>query len=748
MQPKAAQLELTDKEHEELKTKIVSDWTQDSQDLELRANAMERWTHLWRRASVPNPVPEQEGSNFHIPLVLWQILNAIAKELSALFGDDAEIIVKPRGKADVKNSEKIKKFIEWRVKKSLKLFKKYYDFVTLKRIYGTAIAYLQWTVRKRTIKVLVTKERTIEVPQTDPTTGLRVMVPQTEEYVEEEEREVTEFEGLDFKPENLEDWIVPKTATNLVLGEIDHFIRRLHLTVDEILDLRDQGKLDADIWKDDEEFTDKLYRLAETGKSSTVTPDPGQKTRKAKDELSGQPPTPQGAEDEIVVLNWCGKFRVSKKGKKNERADDLVCFYIPEMQKLVGVCRLVDIFPDGRLAFIKSDNIRDPNRFFSIGYAELLESINNEMDCTHNITTDAGLGSIGPMVFYKPMSGFKAEKFRWEPFMAIPLNDPKNDVVVATIGNVNMAPYIALMPQLLAMAERLTGLTETQLGRQFSGPNAPRTYGQQAMLQAESNQRVFLDLQLERETFSELLHRVWEADKRWLPKPVFFRVAEEDIEMTEDDFQGDFDFDIGPPTSQINRQQATQELLQLYTLALQNPYAMQNPAIILALSRKLLEKLGQPDIAALVPDPEQMAPPQSPEQENVRLLQGEDVDPHPADNHIRHIQVHQGLLDSITQQEQSAPGFAFTFNTAAKKRNIAAHIAEHQEAFKTRGASINMLGRGAPAQAGGMVAGGAQPALPQLGLGMGQGQGPTNPASNPAQAGLAGLLNQGGLNLG
>ena len=309
-----------------------------------------------------------------------------------------------------------------------------------------------------------------------------------------------------------------------------------------------------------------------------------------------------------------------------------------------------------------------------------------------------------------------------------------------------MAPYIALMPQLLAMAERLTGLTETQLGRQFSGPNAPRTYGQQAMLQAESNQRVFLDLQLERETFSEILHRVWEADKRWLPKPVFFRVAEEDIEMSEDDFQGDYDFDIGPPTSQINRQQSQQDLMQLYSLAMANPLSMQNPAIILALSKALLDKFGYPQISALLPDPEQMAPPQSAEQENVRLLQGEDVDPHPADNHVRHIQVHQGLIDSLDQAEATAPGFGWTFDTAGKKRNIAAHIAEHEQALKTGGSNINMIGRGAPTRPGGMMAGGAVPQMPQMPQ-MGQGQAPSNPGGNPAQALLAGMVNKGGANI-
>lgn len=749
MQPKAIQLDLNDDDRKELSNRIRDDWTADSQDLEERGIALERWTRLWRAAAVTSrehPVPEQEGSNFSIPLIPWQIYNSLAKELSALFGDDAEIIVRPRGKTDVKNARKIKLWMEWRVKKSLRLFKKYADFVALKKIYGTAIAYLQWTVRKRKVKILEPEKQIVYQPGQDPLTRLPIQIPVEEDVVREVEKEITEFEGLDFRPENIEDWVIPKTATKLELGDPDHFSRRLYLSVEEILELRDTGKLDRKIWKDDEKFTETLYKLAETGKADTVTPDAGKKVRQVKDELSSQPSVPQGRENKIVLTNWFGRFRLRKNGKREERAEHVVAFYIPVMEKLIGACRLVDIFPDGQLPFLKSDALRDPNRFWGIGFCELLEDISNEMDCIHNITTDAGLMGVGPMGFYKPLSGVKAEKFRYEPWMMVPTNDPKNDVYFPTTQGVNMSPYVALMPQLLAMAERVTGLTETQLGRQFSGPNAPRTYGQQAMLQAESNQRVFLDLQLEREAFSELLSRIWEADKRWITKPQIFRVVEEDITMSEDDFQGDYDFDIGPPTSQANRQQAQQDLLQIYTLAMQNPLSMQNPAIILALSRKILEKYGYPDIAMLLPDPEQMMPPISAELENTMMMQGQDVDPHPADNHIEHIAKHQSALDRIKQTEQASPGFLFSVGGWELPGRFQSHIAEHQQAMKTQGGSINMMGRGAPMGGGGMVAGGAQPPMPQLP--MAQGAGPTNPASNPAQAGLAGILNSGNLNLG
>ena len=189
MYPQGIQLKLSEKDREDLQALIETDWNSDSTDLDTRASALKGWVRLWRAASDVNPVPEEEGSNFTIPLVLWQILNASAKELSALFGEDTDIIIKPRGKADVKNSEKVKRYMEWRVKSSLKLFKKYTDFVLLKRIFGSAIAYLAWKRKTRTVKELETQMVPTQVE--DPETGLSMLIEKPE--TRPVEKEVVEF---------------------------------------------------------------------------------------------------------------------------------------------------------------------------------------------------------------------------------------------------------------------------------------------------------------------------------------------------------------------------------------------------------------------------------------------------------------------------------------------------------------------------------------------------------------------------
>ncbi|KKK80307.1 hypothetical protein LCGC14_2824820, partial [marine sediment metagenome] len=278
-----------------------------------------------------------------------------------------------------------------------------------------------------------------------------------------------------------------------------------------------------------------------------------------------------------------------------------------------------------------------------------------------------------------------------------------------------------------------------QLGRQLSQPNAPRTLGQQQLLQAESNVRLLLDIRLERENLRELLKRIWELDKRFLEKPVFFRVTEEDPGdvMTEEDMQGSYDFDIGPITALSNRQQKTQELLQM--LALSGQVGI--PQVTMALFKRAVEKAGFPDVAALIPDASEQKPGMSPEEENNLMLKGKDVDPSPLDNHTKHIPVHQAQADRLIEFEKKQPGILAQAGKQNVVANILSHIAEHTAAIKRGG-----LG------AGGLTPQAQQPQQAQLGQGqqlggaLQQQPGQQSPGDTASQ--LSGLLNAGGGNLG
>jgi hypothetical protein len=725
-------------DNDNLKALIIKQKSADSGDLQARSVAVTRWIRLWRAASDDNAFPAVEKSNFHIPLVLWQILHKVAKEFTAVWGEDQKIIVSPKGKTDAKRAPKVERWINWRIR-TLGIVRKWYDYNVLKQIIGTSIAYVPYVVRKKEVKVAVPVTKTELVPGTDPQTGLAVKVPQETTTTDWQVKEVVSYEGPDLIPEAIEDWIVP-TAGGPNIEDKDHFIRRLKLSMDEVFALKDEGKIvltDEDI--------EKLFNRAETGKSEVVAgPDAGGEVRQERAAQAGEPAVPQGSEDRVILYNWFGKFR--EKGAK--KTTKLVAFYSEDLEKVVGVLSRVDVCPDGELGFIKSELIRDPNKFWGIGVAELLESINNEMDMWHNIVTDAGTLGVAPIMLYSPASGYDPTKFKMEPGTAYPVADPAA-VKVISLAGIDLSVYGAAMPQLLAMAERIIGVSEADMGRQYSGPNAPRTVGQQVMLQQGSSERQGLDLELERDVVRKFLNRIWELDKRFLPKPYVFRLTEEnmDSEMAVDDFEGDWDFDISPPTRVSNSAQETQNLLQAYAMLANDPMIMQAPAVKVAMQRKVLSRLHQEEIAALLPDPEKMAPPQTPETETVRLMQGETIHPHPGENMPEHLAIHGDWLQRWEGWERQAPGISTVFNMHGVIARTRAHVAETEQAMKTQGGSIRVMPQG-PTGMGGIP--GTMPPMPGMGgppMGAPPMQSPAAPQAGPAQAGLASLLNSGGANI-
>lgn len=715
--PIVKQFVLSAKDRERLKALIRDDYSQDSADLQVRNKALKRWYQLWRNAQLTSGFPE-ESSTFSIPFILWNILAKLSKELDVLLGEESEIVVTPIGKTDVSRNEKVSRWMNWRVKVSLQLFKKLYAYLLQKLVFGTSIGFLPWATKKRMVKVLETIRETVQEQTTDPISGLPAIIDTPVERVIEREKEVVDFDGPDFQVEELEDWIVPKNAIDI--ESADHFIRRTYVSTDDLLDMRDEGKLDAKILT--KELIEQFRSLAKTGGTSASDTTSGIAVKQEKDIQEGLPVIAQGREEEIALLNWLGRFRLDK----DERSTEIVAFYQSDKNELLGVCRLIDIYPDGRRPFIHSQAIMDVKRFWGIGMAELLEPIQREMDAIHNLAISAGEGAIGPLIVASPTSGFNPENTKYEAFSILWTSDP-NSVKAINLGQINLAPYVLFMQQFLAFGERLTGLTDPQMGRQFDRPNAPRTFGQQAMLQQESNVRLLLDMRLERENLKMLLRRIWEMDKRFLSKPVFFRVTEEQAEdvLTEEDMQGEYDFDIGPVTAISNRAQKMQESLQAFALA--QPLGF--PPVTLALFKKILQKLGHADVAALLPEPKEMQPPMSPQEEETRVLQGETVEPSPMSNHDEHIAHHQATLQNW-QKHEIMDGISFAQTNPQALTRLQVLIAKHEQLKSSGGFSgmqMNRQGAGNLPQAGEAVSN-------------------LNPQQQ-IQGQLAALVNQGGANL-
>ena len=728
-QPAVKQLKLSKKKHQELRFLIEQQYWTDSIDLRNRNRLFERWYKLSRNAMEVNGFPQEEKSNFSVPMILWQILAKLSKEIDALLGEESEISVRAIGKSDLERVDKIRRWMNWRIKVSLKLFKPIYDYLMQKYRYGTVIAMIGWETKTRLVK----KQEPVfeQVPGPPGPNGLATLV-QKQVGFKPVEKEIIEKDGPFVKIENIEDWVFPANKEDIING--DHFIRIVRLTMDDMVDLKNQGKIDESVLT--EKFKKELANLSDAVSGNEEIH--GKPIRDAKQQQEGLPAIPLSPRGDVRVYNWFGRFRIDDK---DEKTSEVVAFYQPDTKVLLGVARLVDMFPDGRRPFVCSKMISDPNRALGIGICEMLEPIQRELDAFSNLARDAGEGAIGPVIFYEPASGFDPKAQKMEAYQAIPVADASG-VKAVNLGDINLQPYVLLKQDDLSFAEKLTGITDAQLGRTGDAPNQPRTFGQTALLQAESNVRLLLDIRLERESLRELLDRIWELDKNYLDEDIFFRVTEEpggDV-LTKEDMQGSYDFDLGPVTSISNRQVEDQKLSQALALAGQ----LGQPQIAIALMKKILERLNQNDIAAMLPNIKEMAPAKNPEDENVLIYQGQDVDPHPMDNHIKHIASHTDFLTRMSNPTKIS-GLQLEVSEADKNPGLLGRIQSHIDEHKQAEAGKQNFGQfspGAGLQQGQPANLGAE-ALQQTQQESGFAQ-----QSGDGQSALSGALNSSGVNFG
>jgi hypothetical protein len=300
--------------------------------------------------------------------------------------------------------------------------------------------------------------------------------------------------------------------------------------------------------------------------------------------------------------------------------------------------------------------------YWSAGYGELLEWAENELSSNHNQFTDAGEMSVSPALFGKPTAGNAQAPLKIEPGVMNWNDDP------SSIWQMKIAfdPAYSLTKEQMVMAvvERITGITDQSLGRSSDRPNAPRTASGQAMLIQEGDVRGTLEIKSLRDDLRKILRHFWELETQFPRPEVFFRVTEEvagglfDTKrggaiMTAEEFGGVYDFDIRFADNVFNRERRKEQGLALYQLDLMNPLINTNPRALWMVTNAVHKAMGDDQFGKLVPAPPDLGLPKSPDEEWTLLLQGEEVAAHPEDNDNLHLLRHFKQLDE--QKEAQRP---------------------------------------------------------------------------------------------
>jgi hypothetical protein len=695
---KSFQLKWPEAEISRIASRIQSDYRSAISDHDRR---MRRWVEFYRRWRCAADVPlmgEEESSNLPVPYCRWNIYTKWAKEMDGLFGDDAEIVAVPVGPSDYRKDQKISRYMTWRVFNSMKLLSPFCVFVLRKLIFGKSIAYSPW------------KRDTYEVAG----------------------KTVVDYEGPEFTPLWPDDFIVPAEDAE-TLHDFSFVMRRVRVTPDQLLVGEAEGRYQGitDNW-------DTIVNLAQHG---TQRESQGEEVKRQKDDAEGVVyERPMSSGEWVTMIEWYGRWRPLKGSidagewdfkRREMRQKEFVVRYLIDLNLVIGIQSLEDLYPTmrNRRPFVESSMCKD-GTYWSPGMCEMLIDLEDELKVNHNLGTEGAQLATSPPVGYRPASGVTPETIVLKPGLGIPLDNPQTDIVQLQY-RVNLEALTWKEQSVLAFGEKLTGLSDLQLGRQSDRPNAPRTATQTVKLLEEGNVRISLDTKVLREDMALVLGHFWDLEFMFSPEQTFFRVTEEDADglfetnngaaaITMEDRDGRYDFRLEFAGSVWSKEVKKEQALARYQLDLQNPLIVNNPRALWSVTNSAHEALGDPNFGDLVPEPEAADIPVNPMHEWTRIQEGEDVHVNPMDNDqvhmIRHFKDYQeSQADPNRDPEAEAALHAHYLN----------HLAQLQQK-KLQQAVIEQVMNAAAKSSGG------DPLQFLHGL---FGNPPTQPAGNPQATG-------------
>ena len=662
---KSFQIEIPDGESNLLINRIEQDFLLAKASHQRWAQRCAGWMQKWEARVDPPNAGDEDKPNHVVPLLQWQSFNKLARDVQALLGDDAEITARATGPSDAGKVAKVGRYMSSRVFDQMEMINPLIEFEFRRILNGWACAYRPWW--RREFDTVQDGKRT----------------------------RVCDYEGPGFFPQEPDDIMVPPERGVKCIQDFSFVIRRVRVTVDDLV--RGDGTLYQGTA--DPAMVKKLIDWANQGPSNDYTL-VGQDPVRAEREQS------EGVDYDAFMLGrrslwmweWYGKWRPLKKKKADAEEYDLdrrdtfesdwVVKFIPGLREIVGVQDLLDLYPKmrKRRPFVESTLIKD-GTYRPKGFGALLEDIEDDATANSRLFQAAGELSVWPIVFFKPGGGMKPGTFRLQPGMAVPTEDPGSVNIVKMSPNLDFA--VARQQDLLATAERVTGITDQSLGRAVDRPNAPRTATGQLALIEEGNIRAYLDSTILREDMEQIIGDFWDLDCDLAPQiepGLFFRVTEEqagglfDIRqggayMTPKEFGGRYDFRLKFATSMWARQAKKQELLQFVSIAMQNPLVAQNPAALWELTNRLAREFGISDFSNMVPRPPELDRPRNPDEEWTSILEGDMVTPNPQDNDQLHLlQHHRQLEDERKDPDRDVQAIGM----------LVKHILDTQQQMRTK----------------------------------------------------------------
>lgn len=386
----------------------------------------------------------------------------------------------PVGLDDVKNVQHVRVFMDWVIRKELKLADTVDDLIHDIIVYGTIAIKVRWGTEYRYVR------------DKDKGPGTYKEVAHQRVYV-------------DFLP--IENVYLPY----LWKGEDDsEFIAHdSFMRIPDIKSLRDRGILKCS----DEDI--------EAIKAKITEEDGGGEANRTRAESEGsQTYTTNVNSAPVRLIEIFTKWMI---GGKLVESNFIVDY---KSRTYLSGKPLTAISPIGRRPIIIGQFIRRTNRPYGIGLPEVMRGLAKELDAIHNQRIDAGSISIAPFGFYRAASSFKPAKVQIGPGVFIPVDDIK-DVQIAQFPN-NFVTSFQEERIIIEYIEKLTATSAYQMGRESDVVKSRATAsGTLALISQGEQAYTLLGLRVQR-VIAKMLTKILQEYQTKMPAGFANRVLADD----------------------------------------------------------------------------------------------------------------------------------------------------------------------------------------------------------------------------
>jgi len=187
---------------------------------------------------------------------------------------------------------------------------------------------------------------------------------------------------------------------------------------------------------------------------------------------------------------------------------------------------LTAVSPIGRRPWVIGQFIRRTNRPYGISLIEAIRGLAHELDAIHNQRIDAGSISIAPWGVYRSASSFRPQKVQISPGAMIPVDDINDVKIVQFQGNfVNSFQEERIIIEYI---EKLTTTSAYQMGRESDIVKSRATAtGTMAIIQQGEQAYTLLGLRCQR-IISKMLTKILQAYQCFMPSGLADRIVGDD----------------------------------------------------------------------------------------------------------------------------------------------------------------------------------------------------------------------------